>query len=110
VFPEQSAEIGDPNHPAHVSKIGPQRLEHSSPLYLTIDQAKAGAETLLAKHSALARVMTYERLPDPTTDPGDSILGQLMNGATEVQQVDVIVTPFGRGVQRVASVATPVAA
>jgi hypothetical protein len=108
VFPEQVAQIDDPDHPAHASKIGPRRLEQSSPLYGTAEHAKAGAETLLAKHAALARVMTYERLPDPSTDPGDSMLGQLMDGSTEVQQVDVIVTPFGRGLQRVSSVATPV--
>lgn len=107
-FPEQVAQITWPFHPAHKSRIGRRRKEFTSPLLLTELQAMAASLTILAKESSRAREMTYERLPDPTTDPGDSMLGQLVDGSTKVQQVSKIVTPLGKGSQTVTGVGTQV--
>lgn len=105
-FPEQVASITWSEHPAYKDHVGPRRKEFSSPLLLTEQQAMEASWSILTKESARARVMTYERLPDPTTDAGDSMLGQLLNGATEVQQVSKIVTPLGRGLQTISGVST----
>jgi hypothetical protein len=105
-FPEQVAQITNPFHPAHKNRIGKRRKELASPFFFTREQAMAAATSLVVKEASRARTVTYTRLSDPTTDPGDSLLGQLTDGSTVRQQVADMTTPLGAGPQTIVGVAT----
>jgi hypothetical protein len=65
--------ITDPDHPAHVSRIGLKRFAYSSPLLTERWQAMQVAYGLLPKKSALARYWSVKALPDPSREAGDVI-------------------------------------
>jgi hypothetical protein len=84
-------------HPAHPDQLGAYRVfKHSSPNYRTRAQAQKAAATILRRVSGRAESYTYQVIPDPTRDAGDSIRGAISKGWRR-WQIQSVTTPLQPG-------------
>lgn len=105
-FPLAIAEVGDPTHPAYWRKIGVKQLLIVSPLLRDHDRAMLIALTKLTKVSGRAITYTYERLPDPTIDSGDTHRGHLVGVGQRNTQVAMAAHPLKGGSQTLSTIET----
>lgn len=90
--------IADPNHPAHLWKMGRRSMSYSSPLIDTYAQAQIAAEALLEKHSAPALSWSVSCVPDYSRDAGDRITVSTDLGIVQAV-IQEITHPLGPGEQ-----------
>lgn len=88
-------EITSPYHPASPQQLGYTNVYNfASPLLTDPAQGAKAADTLLARVSSLAESYSYECLPDPTRDAGDTIAG------ITVGQIESVTHPLTLGVRQ----------
>lgn len=112
-FPPQIAAITDPQHPASPYTLGTRNhpsyrvLDWVSPLLQNAQQGKRAAGTLLRKASGRAVTYSYDAIPDPSRDAGDTVLATHRPGSQTRFQMQSITTPLSAdGVQSIKTIST----
>lgn len=112
VFAPQVAALTDVTHPAHPYNMGTRDhpdyrvFKWSSGQLFTAAQAHKTAVSLLQKVAGGALTYSYDCVPDPSRDAGDSVLGSTRT-STVTAQIETVTHPLtAAGVQKVTTVST----